>query len=220
MALINNPLLSLSARGQIARRYTFKQTTRDRRVVSFSQPTGDPSSGQVIRRGYMSDVSSNWIKLFDADEIVLSWNVYAKIKDKRLTAANFFIRSALSLTFDGTIPSFVVSATAVGRVAIFYFLNPYSGLITSESGSFSIKRGASLSTMTFQPVRTIHAGMIIGPVSPIAGTFLFQIFKDGVPRSGIISLTQTQAATYEQLLNAGLTWDMLLTAGITWDDLQ
>ena len=219
MALVRNPLLSLGARGKIADRFSCQQTTAGNRIIPYSKPTGLPSAAQVTRRQYMSNVSSNWLTSFNAEEIVLSWNVYAKVKDKRLTAANFFIRSALSLTWDGSIPAFVASATTVGRVAVFYFLNPYSSAVSSEAGNFSIKMGTSLTSMLFQPTRTIKDGMIIGPVSAIAVTFLFQIFKDGVPRSGIISLTHTQAATYEQLLNAGITWDALLNAGITWDDL-
>jgi len=220
MALVRNPLLSLRARGKIADRFSFQESLGAPRVVRYSKPTGSPSVDQVTRRQYMSDVSSNWLALFNANEIVLSWTVYAKLKDKRLTAANFFIRSALSLPYADPSPAFIASATTIGRIAVFYFLNPYSSAVSSEAGNFSIKRGTSLTSMLFQPTRTITNGMIIGPVTPSPGTLFYQIFKDGIPRSGIISLTHTQASTYEQLLNAGITWDALLNAGITWNDLK
>lgn len=219
MPIVRNPLLSLSATGKFAERLTFKITADDQRVSVYSRPTGEPTEAQKIRRVYMGSVSTYWKTLFNQPEIVASWKLYAKTKTKWLSAANFFIRSALSLAFDDPAPSFCAAAASVGRVALFWFLNPYSGAATSEPGEFNLLRGVSLNTMIFQPPMQIAAGMIVGPVAPAGGTFFYQLFKAGIPRSGIIVLTQTQAATYDQLIETGLTWEKLLNAGITWDDL-
>lgn len=219
MALVQNPLFSLSATGKFGNRFTYKAGTGRPATAAYSKPTGDPSCEQIVHRAFMTSVSENWKTVFCQPEIVAAWSVYAKRKDARLTAANFFIRSALSLAYTGPAPSFVAAATWIGRVAVFYFVNPYSSAVTSEPGPVSIKRGDHIDTMIFFPSLTINAGKVIGPVAPTGGTFYYQLFMAGVPRSGIISLTQTQAATYDQLIASGLTWDELLAAGITWDDL-
>lgn len=219
MATVNNPLLSLSASGKFADRLVFKQARRAARVSKFSTPTGDPSFEQVIHRGNMTNVSGNFKTLFSGAEIIASWFRYAVLKDKRLTAANFFIRSVLSLAFNGEAPAFVVAACGVGRVAVFSFTNPFSGIVSNETGFFSVRSGSAASALAMINAKTIDAGKIIGPVAPVGGTWFYQLFKDGIPRSGIISLTQTQAATYDQVEAAGVTWYQLLNAGITWSDL-
>ena len=80
-------------------------------------------------------------------------------------------------------------------------------------------RGENAEDLVFKKAIPIDTGSIIGPVAPIGGTFFYQVYKDNVPRSGIIELTQTQAATYNQAEAAGVTYSQLLNAGITWDDL-
>jgi len=218
--MVSNPLLSLSASGTIADRLTFERRRALCRAVPYSTPSGPPSSAQSVCRLNMSEVSTNWNFVFAQTLITDSWTRYAKTLSKSLTGANVFIRSSLKLTHIGDAPAFCSAAYGVGRVAVFAFLNPYTGDPSSEAGMFSIRTSATPHVWTNTVSRSINAGAIIGPVSPIGGTFYFQIFKDGIPRSGIISLAQTQAATYEDMLLAGITWEQLFQAGITWDDLS
>ena len=82
-----------------------------------------------------------------------------------------------------------------------------------------VARGPAIDEMIYVKNLPIITGSVIGPVATTSGTFFYQVYKDSVARSGIIALTHTQGATYDQAAQAGLTYDQLLEAGITWGDL-
>ena len=219
MAIVLNPLLSFAAHGKFAEQFTFVRTIAYQHAKKYSRPTGDASPEQILARLNMSAVSRNWNDMFSSAQNLAAWELYAHEKNRTLTAANCFIRSALKLTPENQAPAFALAAYGVGRVLVVKMVDAFTGAIASETGSFLIARGEAAEDMVFKKSPAIDAGSIIGPVAPAAGTFFYQIYKDDVPRSGIIELTQTQAATYNQAEAAGVTYDQLLNAGITWDDL-
>jgi len=219
MAIVSNPLLSFAAHGKFAEQFTFVRTAAFQHARKFSKPTGQASPAQVKSRENMSAVSNNWNDLFSSAQNLTAWKLYAHERDRTLTAANCFIRSALRLTPENQAPAFVLAAYGVGRVLVLKMLEAFAGAIAIETGSFLAARGENAEDLIFKKAIAIDTGSIIGPVAPIGGTYFYQVYKDDVPRSGIIELTQTQAATYNQAEAAGLTYDQLLNAGITWDDL-
>ena len=219
MALVSNPLISLAAHGKFAEQFCFTQRLAIHHVKKFSQPTGLASPAQTLARERMSAVSENWKNVFSSAGGLAAWTLYAREQGRQYSAANCFIRSALWLTPENTAPGFALAAYGVGRVLILKMMDAFSATVSAEPGAFLIARGKNLDELMFQKAIVIDAGSIIGPVAPIGGTFFYQLYKDDVPRSGIIELPQTQAATYNQAEAAGLTYDQLLHAGITWGDL-
>ena len=219
MSIVSNPLLSFSASGKFAEQFTFIRTPGYDRVQKYSRPTGPASSAQVTARENMSRSSWYWKHLFSSSQNIAAWELYAREKGRHLSAANCFIRSALFLTPDNQAPGFIFAALCVGRVLVLKMIDAFSGAVSAETGSFMVARGPDIKSMLYVKNLSIVSGSIIGPVSLSAGTFFYQVFKDDVARSGIVALTHTQAATYDQAAQAGLTYDQLLEAGITWGDL-
>jgi len=220
MAIVSSPLLSFAAHGKLAEEFVFQRYANHQRVIKYSKPTGPASTAQIQARANMSAVSFVWKDLFASAQNLTAWELYAHEKDRTLTAANCFIRSALKLTPENQAPAFALAAYGVGRVLVVKMAKATTGAIANETGSFLMARGEAAEYLVFKKAIMIDTGSIIGPVAPAAGTFFYQIYKDDVPRSGIIELTQTQAATYNQAEAAGVTYAQLLNAGITWDDLM
>ena len=219
MATVVNPLLSFSASGKFAEQFTFIRTPGYARVQKYSRPTGPASPAQITARENMSRASWYWKHLFSSSQNITAWELYAREKGRTLSAANCFIRSALFLTPDNQSPGFMFAAVCVGRVLVLKMLDAFSGAVSAETGTFMIARGPDIDGMMYVKNLPIVTGSIVGPVALTAGTFFYQVFKDDVARSGIVSLTHTQGATYDQATQAGLTYDQLLAAGITWGDL-
>ena len=219
MSKVANPLVSFSAWGKFAEQFTFIRTPGYNRVQKYSRPTGPASPAQVTARENMSRSSWYWKHLFSSSQNIAAWTLYAKEKGRHLSAANCFIRSALLLTPDNQAPGFVFAALCVGRVLVLKMIDAFTGDVSAESGSFMVARGPAIDEMIYVKNLPIITGSIIGPVALTAGTFFYQIYKDSVARSGIMALTHTQGATYDQAAQAGLTYDQLLAAGITWGDL-
>ena len=219
MAKVANPLLSFSASGKFAEQFTFIRTPEYARVQKYSRPTGPASPAQVIARENMSRASWYWKHLFSSSQNLTAWTLYAKEQGRHLSAANCFIRSALFLTPDNQAPGFIFAAVCVGRVLVLKMIDAFTGDVSAESGSFMVARGSTIEEMIYVKNLPIITGSVIGPVATTSGTFFYQVYKDSVARSGIIALTHTQGATYDQATQAGLTYDQLLAAGITWGDL-
>ena len=219
MAIITSPLLSFAAHGKFAEQFVFTQAAAFRHAKKYSRPTGDASPAQAKARENMTAVSSNWNDLFSSAQNLTAWELYAHGRSRALTAANCFIRSALKLTPENQAPAFALAAYGVGRVLVVKMMNAFTGEIAIETDPFLLARGEAAEDLVFKKAIPIDTGSIIGPVSPAGGTYFYQVYKDDVPRSGIIALTQTQAATYNQAEAAGVTYAQLLNAGITWDDL-
>jgi len=219
MAIVENPLLSLHAHGKFAEQFVFTQRQAFHFAKKFSRPTGPASPAQVQARENMSAVSANWKTLFASAGNITAWTLYAREQGRQYSAANCFIRAALKLTPENTAPGFVLAAYGVGRVLVLKMLDAFSGAISIEPGTFLVARGETAEDVVFKKAIPIFTGSIIGPVATIGGTYFYQVYKDDVARSGIIELTQTQAATYNQAEAAGLTYDQILNAGITWGDL-
>jgi len=219
MAIVSSPLLSFAAHGKFAEQFVFTQAAAFRHVKKYSHPTGPASLAQVKARENMSAASANWNDLFSSAQNLAAWELYAHERSRTLTAANCFIRSALKLTPENQAPAFVLAAYGVGRVLVLKMINAFTGAIAIETDPFLLARGENIEDLVFKKAIPIDAGSIIGPVAPMGGTFFYQVYKDDVARSGIIELTQTQAATYNQAEAAGLTYDQMLNAGITWGDL-
>jgi len=208
------------AQGKFAGRYTFTRLAHVSSVRGYSKPSGAPTTNQITARNIMTSVSHNWKTLFTQLVVLSGWTLYARRTDGRLTAANMFIRSVLSLALDMASPAFIFSAFGVGRVLVLHMVNPRTGNASTEQGLFLVRSGQDPDSMLPDGALPIIEGSIIGPVAPAGGTFYYQVFKDGIARSGIMRLDQTQAATYDQAEAASVTWSQLLNAGITWGDLQ
>lgn len=219
MAIVSSPLLSLHAHGKFAEQFVFARISSFNRVQKYSAPSGAASLAQLTARQNMTSVSGNWNDHFSSAQGAAAWLLYARSKSHVFTAANMFIRSALLLTPEITAPGMVLAAYPVGRVLVLKMLDAVSGNVSTETGLFQIARGLAADALIFKGSLSIKAGSILGPVAPIGAPYYYQIYKDNIPRSGIIALTHTQAATYGQLDAAEVTWDDLFNAGIIWNDL-
>ena len=104
MAKVRGPLMSLNARGQIAKTLVFMGWKGLKTIRTYAVPANPNSAAQQAQRGIMGNAVEAWhsVNLTGADKT--AWDLFAKTLAAAQSGFNAFCRSFINLTVAGKTP--------------------------------------------------------------------------------------------------------------------
>lgn len=198
MATLLGPLMSLGAKGTIAKTITFSKWKGIPTARQKSDPTNPNTAAQAAQRSIFSEVVSFWRTAITGASAKTGWNLAASIGSKAQSGFNAFTSAATKIAAqddDASMSSEGMELLTDGSLTV-AMKNIDDGATGDETGTFTIKYGSSVSQMTNTTTGTITTGELSATLPAYAeGTIVYaQIVKDagtfaGAPRSGVEKLT-------------------------------
>lgn len=118
MALISGPLMSMKARGQLAKSLVYSNWKGRATARVFSSPSDRKTSGQLVQRGLFSDAVSLYVSTRLNSLDIVAHALRLKYFGLKITFLNYFLRNYVDFVSRGlaccTLDSFVVVSNSGG----------------------------------------------------------------------------------------------------------
>lgn len=101
MARLKAPLMSLGARGQLAKSLIFSVWKGIDYAKEYAVPSNPNSAGQQTQRGYFSDAVDVWHDGNFSDDDFSAWNLAARYASKAMSGFNKLVKSYIDVLVAG-----------------------------------------------------------------------------------------------------------------------
>lgn len=200
MATLTGPLMSLGARGSIAKSVTFSKWKGINTARQTVAPTNPNSTAQQAQRGIMSNAVAFWRSFLIGADGKESWNRDASNSGKAQSGFNAFTSAACKIQAEVANASMAVGVNGTQVASLIIDLkNIDDGADGDEAGNFTLTVGSSISQMLKSYTGAIIDGSIEFNVSAdfAAGDIVYaQMTKtagtiEAAKRSGVFKITLT-----------------------------
>ena len=195
MSKLNTPLLSFTARGQIAKTLVFSSWKGIPTVRGYTVPTNPRTVAQVEMRVAMSLVVNSWRYYFTDPAGRTAWSLRAETEPTPMAGYHSFVKNSVNLTRAGGNPSFVNTVSyAEGTDMPWLSMLNMDNTPGDEAGNFSLYSGLSHTALKLDYDTTIGGMMPNGFFHEITGyppgsTVFHSVMKNGNWRAGIYKTT-------------------------------
>ena len=196
MAIVTAPLLSLGARGQIAKTLVASTWKGLKTMRQYVKPANPQSTAQTVQRNLFSAAVDFWRTILTDTVQRTGWDKDASLGSSPMSGFNSFVANALGLTKtdpDGSMVSVITESTPTVIVAT--MKNADDGATGDEAGNFTIWAGLTPTNLSLEDTQAIAAGACsfdIGETFQDVEAF-YQVRKGSQNRSGIFAATVTSS---------------------------
>jgi len=194
MSILTTPLLSFSARGQLAKTLVFSGWKGLHTVRQYVIPANPRTPGQIAQRNAMNLVVNAWRYYFTNTVQRTAWTRDADSQPRPMAGYHAWVSNTINRAIADPTANYCYKVEEEPSPGVnMYMLALDDGSIDIEPGNFVCHFGYKPNLLDDQIVDVVKAGGIFNwmHASPIGTTFYFQLRKDGVNRSGICKLTTT-----------------------------
>jgi hypothetical protein len=182
--------MSLGARGTIAKTLTAQSPRGIDRIISTPTHADALTHAQLTQRARLSSAVAFWRQLLTDAQPADAWDRYAahtRAPFRGYAAAQRAIVKAQSITNNPSFAWLIVPDTGYTATAILFDVGTHAQ--ATEPGDFTIYAGSSPASMHPHQTTALDGGGIsVSALATRPETVYLQIFKDGIPRSGLARL--------------------------------
>lgn len=192
MAIVKGPLLSIDARGQIAKTLVYLGWKGLKTARQHVVPANPNTAAQQAQRTLVTDMVAAWKNYFTDATMRQAWNLLALVDAKPLSGFNSFGSNVIQVTSDDADASFAGTVTAAAAQKVtFGMLNCDDGVAGDEAGDFEIWVGDTKTDLVLDEEVAIAVGDVVGTsdLGDEGDIKYVKLRKGGYDRSGLCKIT-------------------------------
>jgi len=191
MAKVTTPLLSFTARGQIAQTLVYFPWKGIDAVRSYVVPANPNTAGQQTQRTIFGDAVAAWHTIgLDALD-VSAWNRYAASLTKAMSGFNAFVRDQVDIEVAGQVPNMGFNGSLADDLD-----DTFTGVITEGGGADAVDMiwGTSPTALNNTEVATELTNVwTASPVDLLSGVriyarFVIKLLANVTGRTGVFTV--------------------------------